>query len=91
MIGLKLVINLLTILIESKWNLKLTYETFSLIDILHINRIKVEFKVVTFTSVPSGFFHINRIKVEFKVTKQRDYMIAELHINRIKVEFKGPM
>ena len=44
MIGLKLVINLLTILIESKWNLKLTYETFSLIDILHINRIKVEFK-----------------------------------------------
>ena len=69
----------------------MTYETFSLIDILHINRIKVEFKEKKKNRNDVREVYINRIKVEFKVTKQRDYMIAELHINRIKVEFKGPM
>ena len=56
--------------------------------VLHINRIKVEFK--GYLKIPRACvtYYINRIKVEFKGYNDDGYLISESNINRIKVEFK---
>ena len=77
----------ISILIESKWNLKALVKNSSKSSV-NINRIKVEFKALFYT-LPSGpLRHINRIKVEFKVGLTNERIPESFYINRIKVEFK---
>ena len=57
-------------------------------DVLSINRIRLEFKVVCIFSIDAISTGINRIRLEFKVCRK----IPAFHnlpcINRIRLEFK---
>ena len=55
---------------------------------LHINRIKVEFKVDSVSNAVITVKNINRIKVEFKEVSRNGGQESGNNINRIKVEFK---
>ena len=79
---------ILQILIESKWNLKSGTVSLPSSSRAYINRIKVEFKVVSYTTGNGTLIHINRIKVEFKERMEKIEKNFQSDINRIKVEFK---
>ena len=55
------------VLIESDWNLKNFWFLKSSDMIFRINRIRLEFKVVTHLKGVQGLVGINRIRLEFKV------------------------
>ena len=55
---------------------------------MSINRIRLEFKVVSAFSGNFKYFCINRIRLEFKGYSEAEQMAAVISINRIRLEFK---
>ena len=78
----------LNILIESKWNLNHDIPLNKLNTVIHINRIKVEFKLITVLSIK----HTKQILIESKWNLNQKlqvfFFFSREYINRITVEFK---
>ena len=75
------------VLIESDWNLKTGADRWNTW-LSGINRIRLEFKVLTFLLDVYFLCCINRIRLEFKATRNIRNQDPELGINRIRLEFK---